>query len=357
MSIKWLSIRQFRNYSESRFDFGPAINVIQGPNALGKTSLLEAIHLLSLGRSFRTTRMNDMIHKGTEGFFLEAHFISNEIEQRLAVSMSPRERKVVHNHTLYPSLSSLIGLLPVITMTPDDGLIKGGPDSRRKYLDLQIAQFDPLYIHYLTRYQRAMRHRNQLLRRKSFDAIGPWEQEMARSATYVVKRRKSLIHSLQTLAQDNHERLSGGLGELILGYQSHFDGDFLTQYQKTRQKEAAVGYTTTGPHRDDLMIKIDDKEARHFASEGQKRTCVTALRLASWHLLKQQTGVDPLMLIDDFGVSLDESRRQQFLECLPEFGQVFITCVDPLPLSGAGVKTFTIKKQDEQDRKAAGYTG
>ena len=167
---------------------------------------------------------------------------------------------------------------------------------------------------------------------------------MARSATYVVKRRKSLTQSLQTLAQESHHYLSGDHGTLGLNYLSHFEGNFLDQYQKTRKKEVIMGHTMTGPHRDDLMIKIDDQEARHFASEGQKRTCVTALRLASWHLLKQQTGQNPLLLIDDFGVSLDELRRKQLLQCLPEFGQVFITCVDPLPLSDANVNIFEINK-------------
>jgi len=344
MTIQQLFIRRFRNYTESHFSFSQKMNVIVGPNALGKTSLLEAIHLLALGRSFRTTRTTDMIQREAESFFLDAQFESNGIEQRIAVAMSPREKRVIHNQTQYSSLSPLIGLLPVITMTPDDDLIKGGPDSRRKFLDLQIAQFDPLYLHYLTRYQRAMRHRNQLLRNHTLEAISPWEEEMARSATYVVKRRKSLTQSLQTLAQESHHYLSGDHGTLGLNYLSHFEGNFLDQYQKTRKKEVIMGHTMTGPHRDDLMIKIDDQEARHFASEGQKRTCVTALRLASWHLLKQQTGQNPLLLIDDFGVSLDELRRKQLLQCLPEFGQVFITCVDPLPLSDANVNIFEINK-------------
>jgi len=344
MTIKQLLIRRFRNYSESCFDFGPSINLIYGANAQGKTSLLEAIHLLALGRSFRTLRLPDMIQKGAEGFFLETQFESNEISQRVAVAFDPPEKKVIHNNTQYPALSSLIGLLPVITMTPDDQLIKGGPDSRRKFLDMQIAQSDPLYLHHLTRYQRAMRHRNHMLRSQDVNAIEPWEQEMARAADYIVNKRKHLLESLQFLTQEIHERLSGGMGQFHLSYESNFEGGLMEQFQKTRQKEMHLGYTTVGPHRDDVMIQIDDQEARHFASEGQKRTCVTALRLASWHLLKQQTGRPPLMLIDDFGVSLDKSRRQQFLECLPNLGQVFITCVDHLPLDGMDVKAFEINQ-------------
>jgi len=344
MTIKRLTLRRFRNYAESRFEFEPKVNIIQGPNAQGKTSLLEALHLLAIGRSFRTSRLTDMIQKDTDGLFLEAEFESNQVDQRIALTLSRREKKVFHNQTEYPSLSSLIGMIPVITMTPDDDLIKGGPEARRKFLDLQIAQCDPLYLHYLTRYQRAMRQRNQLLRTHALGAIEPWEHEMARSAAYVVKRREALVDALQKWAESMHDRLSGKAQRLTLCYHSQFKGDFLSQYRKTREKEAMMGYTLSGPHRDDLAIKIDEQEARHFASEGQKRTSVTALRLASWELMKEQTGREPILLIDDFGLSLDASRREHLLKSLPEYGQVFITCVDPLPLFCEEVKVIELNE-------------
>ncbi|NGX57477.1 MAG: DNA replication and repair protein RecF [Chlamydiae bacterium] len=344
MLIKRLLLRQFRCYDESVFEFCPEINLIYGANAQGKTSLLEALHLLAIGRSFRTVRLTDMIQNESESFFLEALFESGGVEQRVAISFSGRERKIVHNNTTYPAFSSLIGLLPVTMMIPDDDLIKGSPDARRKFIDLQISQFDPLYLHYLTRYQRAMRQRNHLLKSQQLTIIDPWEQEMAKAASYVVKKRRQLIEALQPNGQQIHHVLSNGNDVLNLRYQESLEGDYLQQFQKNRMKEVKFGFTCAGPHRDDLLITIGNQEARHFASEGQKRTCVTALRLASWHLLKERIGNAPLMMIDDFGISLDRKRRQQFMDQLSGLGQVFITSVEELQFADRNVQSFEIRQ-------------
>lgn len=330
MIIKKIYLRQFRNYSESVFEFSPEINVIFGPNAQGKTSLLEALHLLSIGRSFRTSRITDMIQNKTDSFFLEAHFKSKEVEQRVAISFSGREKKIVHNNTVYPSFSSLIGLLPVTIMVPDDDLIKGPPEARRKFLDLQISQFDPLYLHHLTRYSRAMRQRNQLLKSGQLTILDPWEQEMAKAADYLVEKRKEMVAWLTKKGQSIHEVLSGGQGDLHLNYQTSHNEDYLRKLHSSREKEAKFGYTITGPHRDDIVISIGSQDARHFGSEGQKRTGAAALRLASWHLLKEHIGSAPLMMIDDFGLSLDQNRRRYFMDQMSGLGQVFVTSVDEL---------------------------
>ncbi len=332
MGIQRLSIRRFRNAKESSFDFGPRVNVIHGANAKGKTSILEAISLLTLGRSFRTSRLSELIQTGAEGFHAEMVFEASGVCQKVSVTISQNEKKIRHNQTPYPSLSSLIGLLPITTLTPDDDVIKGTPDSRRRFLDLQIAQCDPLYLHHLTRYQKAMRQRNILLKKGNFVGIDPWEQEMARSGCYIGRQRKTIISSLQPLTQGLHRALSNSVGDMRLTYDHHTLDNLLDAYRENRKREAKLGYSLSGPHRDDLKVHIDDHEARSYGSEGQKRTCATALRLGSWHLLKEWTGQPPLLLIDDFGISLDRTRREQFCALLPGFSQVFITSVEPLEI-------------------------
>ncbi len=335
MILKKLQLRNFRNYEIAAFDFCPHINLILGQNAQGKTSALEAVYLLAIGRSFRAARLGDLIKREKEGFYVETTFLARDVEQKIALAFDGNERRILHNSTYYPSLSSLIGLMPVVVMTPDDDLIKGPPQSRRKFIDMQIAQFDPLYLHHLTRYFRAMRQRNYLLRQSRLQTIDLWEREMAHAAEYLVSKRLQFIEDLTGASAPLHEQLSDSEGQLTLNYRGYSEEDdlsafFLKRFEANRQKEIKLGSTLSGPHRDDLDILIDGHEAKHFASEGQKRTCVAALRLASWQMLKERSGKTPLMLIDDFGLSLDKIRRRQFLEAVDNLGQVFITSVDPL---------------------------
>ncbi len=336
MIIKRLQLCNFRNYEAVLFDFCSDINLILGPNAQGKTTILEAIYLLAIGRSFRALRLGDLIKKEKEGFFIETSFLSEDVEQKISLAFDGSERRILHNSSYYSSLSSLIGLIPVVAITPDDDLIKGPPQSRRKFIDMQIAQFDALYLHHLARYFKAMRQRNFLLRTEQLQTIGLWEQEMAKAADYLVSKRLRFIEDMTGKSAPLHSKLSTCKRNLSLSYRGYAEIDnftdfFLKRFETNRPKEIKMGSTLAGPHRDDLDILIDGHEARHFASEGQKKTCVQALRLASWQMLKERSGKAPLLLIDDFGLSLDSSRRRQFLEYINTLGQVFITSVDPLP--------------------------
>lgn len=335
--LNTLIVNHFRNYIRATIQFQPGLNVLIGQNAQGKTSLLEAIAFVALGRSFRTPHLHDMIHKGKEGAALELRFQTNQLDEKLTVGFDGKTKRVLHNATLYPSLSALVGLIPLVIMTPDDPLIDGPPASRRQFLDILLSQQDTLYIQHLSRYQKAMRQRNQLLREKQFNAILPWEHEMARSAAYITKKRRYALMTLNPLLHPLHEKLSGKKNSLMTHYTSKAptEGAIETYYQEAfsrhREKEALLGMTLTGPHRDDFSILIDGHEMRYFASEGQKKTALATIRLAAWELLKQELGRTPLLLIDDFGQNLDLSRKEHFVKHLETLGQVILTTVDPLP--------------------------
>lgn len=337
MHLHSLSLRCFRIYEESHFKFTSGINVIYGDNAKGKTSLLEAIHFLMAGRSFRTTTSTDMIHRGSSNFLLDATFNKHGIEQKLKVYFSETERQVIYNTTPYPSLSSLLGILQGVVIHPDDAaLVKGAPLVRRHFLDLQIAQIDPLYVHSLTRYSRAMRQRNYLLRSKRCATIESWEHEMANAAAYLVLQRRHAVEDLIREGRRLHQLLSGEKVLLNLIYKTpapegnlevlkHY---YHESFRKHRPREIELGVTLIGPHKDDLIIALDDKDARYFASEGQQRTCVAALRLSEWERLKKMGMETPMILLDDVGVSLDQSRRTKLFEHLTTLGQVFLTSTE-----------------------------
>lgn len=346
MLLRSLYLHNFRLYEEARFSFSEQHNCICGENAIGKTSLLEAIHYLITGRSFRTHQTANLIRHGAGYFYLEAHFVKHGIEQRLKVSYSKKERRIWLNNTPYPSSASIFGSLLGVVFSPDDlNLISGAPEERRQYLDTQLSQVDPLYLHHLSRYFRAMRQRNHLLKSQNLHTIESWEWEMATSASYLLHKRLQLIEQLQLQAQQIYSQIAAAEGseKLQLSYRSgtkvfaiaetthDFRDYYLAQFQKNRQRELLLATTLSGPHKDDLTFSLDGKEARYFASEGQKKSCAAALRLAEWHSLRAAAdGEAPLMLIDDIGVSLDEKRYARLLQQLEGFGQVFLTATEKL---------------------------
>ncbi|MFI5343009.1 MAG: DNA replication/repair protein RecF [Chlamydiales bacterium] len=354
MQILNLYLQNFRSYEEAFFEFSPSLNLICGPNAKGKTSLLEAIHFLMIGRSFRTPQYQDLIKQNQTGFYIESHFTKHGINQRLRVAGNPSDRKMFHNSTSLATLSSLLGLIQGVLQTPDDiNLIKGSPHLRRQFLDIQIAQIDPLYVHHLTRYARAMRQRNQLLRNKTAVSIESWEFEMSQSAAYIILQRHRTIQNLQKHSQSFYHKLTGEQAPLTLHYRTppsqimhaeELKSYFQKLYQKNRNRERLLGYTLSGPHKDDFVILIDQRDVRFFASEGQQRGCATALHFAEWQNLHLAGTEKPLFMIDDVGMSLDESRRKRLVEQLRELGQVFLTTTDERLLDGyAGPKkTFLI---------------
>ena len=220
MFLKRLLLRNFRNYKQAVAVFSPSINLIQGENGQGKTNLLEAIHLISTGRSFRTNSLSDLISFGEKFFYLEADFCKEGVFQSLKIYYDEKTRRVQYNTTVYSSLNSLLGILPFVLLTPDDlSLVSGPPIERRRFLDLHIAQMHPLYVHHLSRYFKAMKQRNHLLKSKSESAIQSWEQMMAQSASYLVQKRKQVISLLKAPSSQWMKDLSQQQDSIEIDYQ------------------------------------------------------------------------------------------------------------------------------------------
>ena len=327
--LKHLYLRHFRNYTEAAIPFALGNNTISGDNAQGKTNLLEAIALISTGRSFRTQHLSELIQSGGSFFYLEAEIMRDHISHIVKLSFDGQNRHLQLDANTFSTFQPLLGLLPSIVSAPDDtDLITGSPAVRRRFLNLHLAQSDSLYVHHLARYWRAMKQRNCLLRAKSLDAIECWEMEMAQSATYLAGARQMLLGDLAEPLQEQGHHLSADVESIALRFHSTYDPQpdaYLQQLQKGRAKEKELGWTLHGPHRDDFSFWIGMKPARLFASEGQKKTAVIALRLAEWERLAQKVGAPPLMAIDDFGGALDAKRQTLLYSSLQSMGQVFLT--------------------------------
>lgn len=336
MELKSLYLRNFRNYKEAAFTFAPGVNAIIGQNGEGKTNLLEAIYFLITGKSFRTTALTPLISFGASFFYLEAHFVKDGVEACLKITCDGKERKIVHNATLLTKLSSLFGILLGVVLTPEDHVLVSGPAAiRRRFLDLHIAQFSPHYLFHLSRYAKALRFRNELLRNQEMASIEIWESEMASSASHILTARVAAIEELNRTGHELSLQLSGKRDDLRIHYRSkvaylekrreEMEKEMLELLHGMRKKEMERGSTLVGPHRDDLAIHLQEKEAKLFASEGQKRSCVAALRLSEWARLKKVTEEIPLMCIDDVGISLDPEREKYLHGELCNLGQAFFT--------------------------------
>ena len=309
------------------FAFSPGMNCIIGPNARGKTSLLEALYLLICGRSLRSHDLKEAILKEEEAFAVEAHFAKLSVPQTLSFWQHRDKRALTCNKTPLPSLNSLIGLLPGVLLLPQDlQLLLGPPQVRRQFLDLQLSQGDPLYLHHLCRYTHALAERNRLLKRKERRSLSVWETLLLQSGLYLQKARTRLIDELLPFLRSYHEKISGEEAPLQLEYRPSI---LKESWEPYRAREEMLGYTLFGPHRDDWVLFLHHLEARLFASEGQMRSVIAALRLSQWQRLAQHLQLPPLLLIDDLGQSLDDQRRERFSSLLSSFGQVFLTSTDP----------------------------
>jgi DNA replication and repair protein RecF len=339
--IKSLYIKDFRNYTEVKIPFSSKINVIWGNNAQGKTNLLEALYLFVTGRSFRTSHLAELIRFGATSFYLEILYEKEGIEQALKFSFNGNERRVVHNSTSLSSLSALVGTLIGVTLTPEDRhLIKGGPSYRRQFLDLLLSQAKPLYLYHLSRYTRAMKQRNCLLKKGELGAIAIWEEQMADAAAFLATHRFEAVNELERLTQQM--RLAGEQITLIYRSQAlaavgphleELSRYFLKQFERQRARECELGITLSGPHKDDLSILLDNKEARQFASEGQQHSSVVSLKLAQLNWLQAITQQSPIFYIDDIALSFDLSRERELYQKIQHLDQVFITSARTLPLA------------------------
>jgi DNA replication and repair protein RecF len=338
--LREITLNQFRSFAEKQVTIDADFHQIIGPNGTGKSNLLEAIYLLVTGRSFRTNSQQQLIQYGQAGFCVQARFERHGIQETLRIQFDGEKRRIEHNGVLCKTVSELFGLLPGVLWGPhDEAIVSEGPAYRRRFLDLQIAQADPMYVHHLIRFHRAMKQRNQLLKEQQVLTLGQWEEEMARSGAYIVTTRHKVVLDLAMRAGGQYQQLATRKGCLRLVYNTQLEASAPMEqvqnqlkhaFETHRQKEMEVKRTITGPHKDELVILLDEKPARTFASEGERRLIVASLKQAEWQRLNEQVVDTPLFLVDDFGISLDPDHQQAIIESFSQMGQVIVTCPRPL---------------------------
>lgn len=326
--LSQMLVRDFRCFAEAKLDLHPATTLLTGNNAQGKTSLLEALCVVLRLQSPRTSTRTELIRFGARSCLVEAN-LQNHHQLRFAQSATTR-RLAVDNVVCTRSPDYLQNSLRVVWMDHADMLlVRGGADSRRRYLDFAAAQLHPGYLHALRHYERLLRSRNHLLKR---DAIINWRQADAYAVAleehghFISHCRSQLVEALFPHVQSAHASLSSGRETALIQYQPGFDPAGLAQQLRAaRAEEERTRSTVAGVHRDDLLLFVNDRPAGPFASEGQQRSLSLALKLAQVSTLTQSTGAPPLLLIDDVFGELDHSRRRALLSALPQDTQKVIT--------------------------------
>lgn len=335
MHFERAELHDFRAYEHSEVDFGPGLNVLVGPNASGKTSLLEALSVLATARSFRGAVDSEMVRTGRSGYRVAGRFAgrhgSHGIEvvfQQPSGSNPARKAAAVDARPL-PRPSAVLGRIPLTSFSPDDlALVKGPPAERRRFLDLLVAQTGPVHRERLLRFQRTVAQRNALLadlaaRRTAPAAaaavLEPWDEALGSESASVQAARAEVVGALAAVAGEVFGRVDGR--ELGLCYQpSIFD-------PARRADEIRRGLTLTGAHHDELVVTVAGRDARRFASQGQQRSVVLALKLAAREVLERLTGETPVLLLDDVMSELDAGRGALLVGFLLS-GQVFVTTTD-----------------------------
>lgn len=352
MQITRLRLNQYRNYTA--LDLAPhrGINVLVGDNAQGKTNAIEAVFLCAFGRSHRTSRDGELIRAGQPGGYVGVDLRSDQgVARQIGVKLRAGERKrLVIDGQPAGRLGELMGVLNVVMFAPEDlALVKGGPVERRRFMDMELSQCRPAYFYGLQQYNSALRQRNALLKGPPGtvqpEMLEIWDVQLSALGAQIMEARQAFVERLYAIAQGLHSRLSGGKETLGLAYAPNVaygpgqdvEGLLLQALTQSAREDIRRGFTTVGPHRDDLAVYIGDVDVRAFGSQGQQRTAALSIKLSELALLQEETGETPVLLLDDVLSELDPSRQRFLLESVAGC-QCFLTCTALEGLRGAGLE-------------------
>lgn len=354
MYLNRLSLTHYRNYDQLEWSTPHQVNVFVGSNAQGKTNLLESIFVLALTKSHRTHHDKELIQ-----WDQQQTLINGEIERRygsceLRLLISAQGKNARINGLEQKRLSDFVGTVNVVMFAPEDlEIVKGSPGVRRRFLDMEMGQAHPGYLHEIAQYQKILLQRNHYLKQyggtggsKHSELIEVWNEQLVKAGVKIIKKRQSFIKKLQQWAERIHGEITGGKETIRIAYkpgiglsaeedETTLFEHFMIKLSEIRDQELRRGVTLVGPHRDDMLFYINGKEAQIFGSQGQQRTTALSVKLAELELMNEEVGEYPLLLLDDVLSELDHNRQVQLIESIQDKVQTFITTtsIDNIDLS------------------------
>jgi DNA replication and repair protein RecF len=347
MNVLQVRLRDFRNHADSMLEFGPGLNVLAGDNGQGKTNVLEAVSYLSLTKSFYATGDAAVLRHGCGAFIVEGVLQSdNGAQSTVAVQFdgAMSTKSVAINGLRPESLGSVIGRFPVVVLSPENNAVTfGGPADRRRFVDLVLSQLSRPYFQDLLEYRRGLRQRNRLLVEggagRTGDGLDPWDAALARTGSRIIHRRRQFVREFLTYLDEAYRSLTGESERPALEYRSVGGTNASTTQEeirnlmelalrKSRAEDLRRNATQVGPHRDEFRFLLNGTSVQLYASQGQHKTLLVALKVAEFRFLRERLGERPVFLLDDVFSELDGHRARRILDLVLELGQALITTTD-----------------------------
>ena len=357
MNIERLQLTNYRNYESLTLDFSSKINVFIGENAQGKTNVMESIYVLAMAKSHRTSNDKDLIRWDEDYGKIEGVLQKRYGPVPIELTISKKGKKGKINHLEQTKLSNYVGQMNVVMFAPEDlNVVKGSPQIRRRFIDMEIGQISPTYLHDLLSFQKILKQRNSILKSNQgrpaqiddvmFDI---YTDQYVQAAVQIIRKRFQFMDLLQEWAEPIHFGISRGLEKLVIQYktvsgliktwsQEEMATYLKNELEKVKKREIDRGVTLVGPHRDDLQFFVNDYDVQIFGSQGQQRTTALSLKLAEIELIKQETKEPPILLLDDVLSELDDYRQSHLLNTIQGEVQTFVTTT-----SVDGINHETIK--------------
>ena len=348
MWISKIKINNFRNYNNEEIELNKNINIFYGENAQGKTNIIEAIFLSSIGKSFRTNKDKELIKLNEENCNIELFFNKSDREGKIKINIE-NKKNIFLNGVKLKKLSELLGNINVVIFTPDDiNILKGGPQNRRKFLDIMISQLRPKYMYTCSLYKKTLDERNNYLKKIKLEKADEnmleiWDEQLIKYGKIISEYRKEFIEKIKNKIKKIHNNITGNKEEIKIEYLTDCldEKNYKDLLNQRRKLDIIKGYTTKGIHRDDFQIFINDILVNVYGSQGQHRTAVLSLKISELQVINDEIGENPILLLDDFMSELDEKRRNNFMENIKDT-QVIITCTDKLLLNNIDGKIFNV---------------
>jgi len=350
MLITNIKLQNFRNYKELNLKLNNGVNIFYGDNAQGKTNIIESIFLCSIGRSFRTSKEKDVISIGKNFANINIDYQKKDRNGNINYEISDK-KNIAINGIKIKKLSELLGNINVVIFTPDDiNIIKEGPARRRKFLDIMIGQLKPAYVYNLNMYLNYLEQRNNYLKQiknesKSTDLLEIWDEKLTEYSEKIYNYRIKYINLIKEKINKIHSSITDQNEKIEIEYISDYTNkeNFKKILKNNQKNDIFRGYTTKGIHKDDFLIKINDKLVSSYGSQGQHRTAILSLKICELQVIYDEIGEYPILLLDDFMSELDEKRRISLLNNIKNI-QVIITCTDKLNLDNLEYNSYHVRK-------------
>ncbi|MEI5908406.1 DNA replication/repair protein RecF [Bacillus spongiae] len=343
MYIEGLQLENYRNYESLEVSFENKVNVILGENAQGKTNVMESIYVLAMAKSHRTSKDKELIRWDDEYAKIKGRINKRNGSVPLELSIGKKGKKAKFNHIEQPKLSHYVGNMNVVMFAPEDlHLVKGSPQVRRRFIDMEIGQVSPVYLHDSNQYNKILQQRNsylkqlQLKKQSDQTMLDVLTEQYIQMAVKIVRRRFEFIRMLEGWAKPIHSGISRELEALKIIYKPSIDVSeeqdwskmieiFEQKFTQLREREIDRGVTLVGPHRDDLQFLVNDRDVQTYGSQGQQRTTALSVKLAEIELIHSEIGEYPILLLDDVLSELDDYRQSHLLNTIQGKVQTFVT--------------------------------